>query len=271
MAASSKRPLSFALPFALLFGVGSLLSLPSTLAREVSLLAPNLPPMMNLSGQGHEAVIIKETLAACGHTVTFTVLPFVRHWAQYKEGRHDAVTTVPPEMDLGGARSVTYIRYQNGASILRANSPPLKSLADLKGKRIIAFKGAKEILPGLKEAIPELSRYDENTDQLIHSNLLFAKRADVVISDGLIFAEHNRQLRDNAKAGKKLPFDPHQDVAFNALFPPTPYTLVFKDTRLRDDFNHCFAKLQQAGRIDAILKAAVLPHRKTVGTQYLGY
>ena len=249
----------------------ALLALPLAQARDVTILAPNLPPMVHPGGTGHEADIIRETLAACGHVVSFTVQPFVRHWTQFREGRHDAVTTVPPSMDLGGFHSVTYIRYQNGISVLRGSSLPLRTLADLQGKSVIAFKGAKDILPGLKEAIPSFSRYDENTEQLIHSNLLFAKRADAVIADGLIFAEHNRQLRTSASAGKKLPFDPSQGVVFSAVFPATPYTMVFRTAALRDDFNRCFAKLQGAGRIDAILRAAVAPYRETVGTQYLGY
>ena len=240
-------------------------------SREILIVAANLPPMISQTAEGHEASIIRETLAACGHTVKFKVVPFVRHWTEFKGGSYDAVTTVPPEMALGGVHSSVYIRYQNGVSVLRARNLPIKNLADLKGSSAIAFKGARDILPGLSQAIPSLSRYDENTDQLIHSNLLFGKRVDVVIGDGLIFAEYNRQLQHDEKSGKTLSFDPHQAVVFTAIFPPTPYTMVFKDTALRDDFNRCFGQLSQSGRIDAVLKAAIVPYRATIGTQYLGY
>lgn len=240
-------------------------------SREIVVVAANLPPMIDLSGEGHEASIIRETLAACGHTVKFKVVPFVRHWTEFKGGSYGAVATVPPEMDLGGVHSSVYIRYQNGVSMLRARGLLIMNLSDLKGSSVIAFKGARDILPGLSQAIPSLSRYDENTDQRIHSNLLFGNRVDVVIGDGLIFAEHNRQLQHRVKSGKRLSFDPHQAVVFTAIFSPTPYTMVFKDTVLRDDFDRCFGKLSQSGRIDAILKAAIVPYRATVGTQYLGY
>lgn len=245
-----------------------------TLAKEVNILAADLPPMMTKDGQGREAAIIGETLAACGHKAVFTIVPFSRNWADYKNdgtGKFDAVSPVPPGMTLPGVPSVEHIRYQNGASTLKSSGLAIQGVGDLRGKRIITFAGGKDILPGINEAIGSFADFQEKADQLIHSSLLFAKRVDVVLGDGLIFAEYNRQLQAKAKGGYKLNFDPGQDVIFTAIFPPSPYHVVFRDPALRDDFNRCFGDLTRAGRIDAINKEAVEPYRATVGTQYLGY
>ncbi len=243
-------------------------------ARPVTILAPELPPMMNTDGTGREASIIKETLAACGQEAHFKVVPFGRHWNDYRDGvqvgkQVDAVTTVPAGMEMPGFRSVPYIHYQNGASVLKSSGLTVRSLAELAGKRVITFSGAPDVLPGLRAAIPSFGDFRERADQMVHSNLLFAGRVDAVLADGLIFAEYNRQLQEKAKSGGGLPFDPAQPVQFTAIFPPTPYSMVFRDESLRADFDRCFAELKAKGRIDAIDRDWVARYAATVGDRYL--
>lgn len=249
-------------------------------ARPVTVLAPELPPMMTADGTGREASIITETLAACGHEVRFKVVPFGRHWNEYRDnaqapgqgqggGQVDAVSTVPAGMEMPGSRSVPYILYQNGASVLAGSGLTVRSLADLAGKRVITFSGAAEVLPGLRAAIPSFGDFRERADQMVHSNLLFAGRVDAVLADGLIFAEYNRQLQEKAKSAGGVPFDPAQPVQFTAIFPPTAYSMVFRDESLRADFDRCFAELKAKGRVDAIDRDWVARYAATVGDRYL--
>ncbi len=241
---------------------------PLAAARPVTVLAPELPPMVTTDGTGWEASVVAETLAACGHKALFKVVPSGRHLIDFREGDAvDAVTTVPVGVTMPGARSVPYIRYQNGASVLKSSGLRVASLADLAGKRVIAFAGAPDILPGLRQAIPAFADFRERADQMVHSNLLFAGRVDAVLADGLIFAEYNRQLLERAQGGA-LPVDPRQEVVFTAIFPPTPYTMMFRDAGLRDDFNRCYDGLVRSGRIDAIERDAVARYSSTVGNQY---
>ncbi|MCG5241561.1 substrate-binding periplasmic protein [Azospirillum doebereinerae] len=238
-------------------------------AKPVTVLVPELPPMVASDGTGREASIIGETLALCGHKAEFKIVPFGRHWIDYRDGAAvDAVATVPTDMPLPGSRSVPYIRYQNGASVLKAGGLAVASLADLAGKRVITFSGAPDVLPGLREAIPSFADFRERADQMVHSNLLFAGRVDAVLADGLIFAEYNRQLQEKAKNGG-LPFDPRQDVVFTAIFPPTLYTMMFREAALREEFDRCYADLVKSGRVDAINRDFVSRYYSTVGDRYL--
>lgn len=241
------------------------------LADQLVIVAPELPPMFHPDGTGRDALIIRETLGACGHSVRFRIVPMGRHWGDYGTGAADGVAVVPPGMRLPGWESDVYARYQNGASVLASSGLKVGSLADLVGKRVVTFAGGTEILPGLREIADRFADLRERADQMVHSNLLFAGRVDAVLGDGLIFAEYNRQLRDRSAAGQHLPFDPAQSVVFTAIFPPSPYTMVFRNERLRDDFNRCLAVLSVTGRIDDIARAAVEPYRDTVGNRYLGY
>lgn len=241
------------------------------LADQLVIVAPELPPMFNADGTGRDALIIREALGACGHGVRFRIVPMGRHWGDYGTGAADGVAVVPPAMRLPGWASEVYARYQNGASVLKSSGLAVNSLADLVGKRVITFAGGVEILPGLREIADRFADLRERADQMVHSNLLFAGRVDAVLADGLIFAEYNRQLRERSATGQHLPFDPNQAVVFTAIFPPSPYTVVFRNERLRDDFNRCLAVLSVTGRIDDIARAAVEPYRDTVGNRYLGY
>ncbi len=239
-------------------------------AKSLVVVAPELPPMFQANGTGREASVITETLAACGHQVRFVVVPFGRHWIEYGEkAEYDAVATVPPDMAITGARSVPYIRYQNGASVLKSSGLSIKALGDLAGKRVVTFFGASGVLPGLKDAAPSFAEFRERADQLSHSNLLFAGRVEAVLSDGLIFAEYNRQLIDKVKAGGSVGFDPTQDVVFTAIFPPNDYTMMFRDEVVRNDFDRCYDGLVKSGRADAIDREVVGRYSATVGNQYL--
>ncbi len=240
-------------------------------ARDITIMAGNLPPHVNQDGTGREASLIREVMGACGHTVTFKVEPYTRHWESFRKGDGDAVATVPAGLDMPGAASEPYVSYQNGASVLAGSGRAVKTLADLTGKKAVTFAGGKELLPGLKDMGGKMAELREQADQGIHSNLLFANRTDAVLGDGLIFAEYNKRLGEQAKSGKSLPFDPAQPVTFTAIFPPTPFVMVFRDQGLRDAFNACLAQVRQTGKLDAINRAAVEPYRATVGDQYLGY
>jgi len=261
-----RRPLIFILALGLALSLGTLAQ-----ARDLTILAPTLPPNFNDDGSGREAEIIRETLKLGGHGVNFQLVPFTRNWAEFKAGTGDAVATVPAGNGLGGQPSVDYIRYQNGASVLAASGLSVAKLDDLAGHSAVTFAGGKEILPGLKAFEPKLGSLREQTEQLIHSNLLFAKRVDAVLGDGIIFAEYNRQLQEQRRSGKELGFDPTQPVSFSAIFPPTPYHLEFRDPAVRDDFNRAFAQLTADGTIDRINRQWIERYRATVHQQYLGY
>lgn len=256
----------YLLPIAL----GFILSPLTIQAAELNIISAILPPNMNQQGEGREADIITETLKNCGHTVQFKVQPFTRHWDTYRNNtQYDAVTTVPQDLELPGARSDIYIEYHNGLSTLKEANLKLDSLSDLKDLRVIAFKGAKEMLPGLKDIIPTMKSYKEDARQINQSRLLFAKRTNVVLGDGLIFAAYNADLRSQSQE-KSLGFNPDQQVTFKAMFKPNGLTMIFRNSNMRDEFNKCFRQLQEAGRIDEINTKYVDQYRDTVGTEYLG-
>ena len=236
-------------------------------ADQVTILAGDLPPMVNAAGTGREAEVITSVMERCGHSVTFEIQPFTRHWKSYESGKGDGVATVPLGMPLPGHQSESYIQYQNGVSSLADSGGHYGELAALSGKSVIAFMGASEIIPGLKAAVPSFQSYKEIADQIGQSRMIFGHRVDAVIGDGMIFAEYNRQLREQSD----LMFDPNQDVTFQAIFAPSDYGMNFRSEALTADFNRCYAEAKADGSLDAINRKWADRFRETLGTQYLGY
>ena len=143
-----------------------------------------------------------------------------------------------------------------------------RDLSALSGQSVIAFMGASDIIPGLKDAVPAFKSYKEIADQIGQSRMIFGQRVDAVIGDGMIFAEYNRQLRDQAGG---LMFDPNQDVTFQATFAPSDYGMYFRSEALTADFNRCHAEAVADGSLAAINRAWADRYRDTLGDQYLGH
>jgi len=236
-------------------------------ADDIKIMAGNLPPMFLDGGKGREAEIITAVMEKCGHTVSFEIQPFTRHWESYKSGEGDAVTTVPQGMPIDGTASDVYIHYQNGVSYLSDAGGNYDGLEDLTGKKVIGFKGAESIIPGLADHTGSFADYREVTDQITQSRSLFGGRVDAIIGDGMLFAEYNQQLRGQGD----LRFDPDQPVTFKAVFASSPYTMAFRNAAHAEDFNRCYKELDADGTIAAINTAWVDRYRDSLGQSYLGY
>lgn len=240
----------------------------SVQADNVVVVGHSNAPMFTVEGSGREAEVISATLERCGHTVSFEIQPFVRHWSSFKNGTGDAVATVPVGMDLGGTATAPYFYYQNGVSMLKDQPFTVDSVDDLAGKRVVAFKNAKNILPELKGKTRDFKNYREISDQSVHSQLLFANRVDAVIGDGMIFAEYINSLRDSTQ---RLKFDPNQEIEFKSVFLPSPRMMVFRNPRLAADFDRCFKQVEADGTIARINSEWTDKYRDVLSAEYLGY
>ena len=229
------------------------------LAQDLEVRMSEIPPHMDAEGGGREAEIISAVAEACGWTMTFVVEPFTRHWRSFENGRGDAVGTVPLGLDLGGTPTNAYVGYINGVTMLDETGIVPTSLADLAGLDVIAFAGATAVLPGLLEARASFASYREVGDQLSHSRLLFGRRVDAVLGDGMIVAEYNRRLAD-----EPIPtVDTDRPATFYPLFEPTRFAMVFRDADLATAFNACLTQASDA--IDAINTLYADRYRDVIG------
>lgn len=197
---------------------------------------------------GRERLIVQELAKCMGRELKVTLAPYGRHISFFaKAETFDAVATVPPEQDVFGYRSISHIDYENGVSTLASFKSKIASIKDLKGLRVVSFKGAEDLLPGMKEAVPSFASYAEIANQELHSKMLLLERIDAVVSDRYIFYMHTKKLRDEAPTKKEFA----QKTKFHSVFSPSHFLMSFRKKSDRDAFNSCVnSKKEEIKRIN---------------------
>jgi polar amino acid transport system substrate-binding protein len=211
----------------------------------------SLPPyIIAENNTGLELDMVRQALASKGYTLDPEYVPFARVPQTLEHGLADAAMTVNGAMGLHAAYfSDTYITYQNVAVTLKSNHITINSIGDLLALKIIAFQGAAKILgPKFGEAAKASPEYVEMADQDRQVAMLFANRTDVFIGDINIFKYYREQVKLTGLQDTSAEVDVHR------IFPPTPYSVAFKDPAVRDDFNNGLRGLKASGEYETIIK-----------------
>lgn len=237
-------------------------------ADRLRILAPDLPGASEEGGFGRDAETVRRVLKRCGYDAEFVIQPFGRHIVTYRESvSADAVMTVPLAARLRGASTAAYIWYQNGAVYDAKRTPEVSDLADLNGLDVVTFKDGGSLLE-LDELKTKPGSISEIANQRIHSHLLFLGRVDVILADGLIVSEVNRQILTSKTAALGLKEMP--ELRFAPIFTPSPYKMVFRDSGLAKAFDRCFDKAYADGVVTEINEKYIGPFQDELLYRYLG-
>lgn len=241
-------------------------------AIEIKMIVPNIPPHFNEQGNGRIGDVIRETLRTCGHEVSFTAVPFGRHWKDYVDNEgYDALGTAEAEQTFPGTSTLPFMNLQDGATVLmKSGLDDAVGINDLFARRIVAFPNADKIL-GIEAAVPRFSSFNMRANRFDQIRPLFAGRADAILADGLITAHFIGVLRDRAVAGDEPDVDPAQPVAFRKIFQAGPQRLYFRDENIARDFDRCFRDLLDSGEVVRIAKPYLDLYRSVLGDQYPEY
>ena len=238
-------------------------------AKELHLIAPNIPPHFDDQGRGRIGDVIRAVLERCGHTVRFTMVPFGRHWNDYKKNEsYDGLATAEADQVFPGFTTNPFIHLQDGATVIDgAGLEGIVKVEQLAGKRIVAFPNAHEIL-GIRHLLPKFKSFKQRTKRFDQIRPLLAGRVDVILADGLITAYFLQKLRDRAKAGQEPDVDATKPVKFRRIFSKGPQRLYFRDEAITKDFDRCSEELIASGEVDRIAKPYVDRYRVILGDQY---
>ncbi|MCW8833823.1 MAG: ABC transporter substrate-binding protein [Colwellia sp.] len=200
---------------------------------------------------GIQLDLIKAIFAEEKQDVRFVHMPLARSFARVEKWHSDGVITLPSNYEHENVNvSAPYVSYQNVIVTLKEDNLSINTLADLQGKRIIAFQAANKFLSAeFVEAIAGAAEYREIADQMRQIKMLFAKRTEVLVLDINIFRHFLHNNRDSRYA---KPYEIHQ------LFPPRVYSAGFKSKRTRDQFNRGLIKIKASGGYQKILDKYLL-------------
>ena len=220
--------------------------------------SPYKPPyVIGKESRGLEIDIVREALALEG--LTLKVDFFDRRYLRQaiKFDRSDAASGLKIADD-GLYYSDAYISFQNTIISRADDNIKLNAIADLKGRRFAAWRGAYQ---SLGRAFSEASgngvspSYFEYDNQLIQNKMFWARRIDLLVIDQFVFNWYRQRLSDS--------FITTDHVAVHSLLPNTTrYYIGFKIKKYQQMFNSGLSKLKQSGRYEA-LRSQYLQTEKT--------
>ena len=195
---------------------------------------------------GLEYNIIQEALAVRGHTLRPVIMPLARLVETFRSGGVEAAAPILARHRAGGTLSEPYLIYHNVALALAESRIDLRSLADLRGLTIAAFQTATSVLgEAFLDVVTGNPKYREEAQQVTQIRLLFSRRVQVAVGDSRILHSYIRAPETGVDA--TIP-----TVEF-PIFPPTPYSVAFRDPKLAYDFNAGLAAIKADGRYAKLL------------------
>lgn len=201
------------------------------------------------TNSGIELEVIGEALAYRGHVLKPSYFPLARVPIAFKTGLVDAaMTDAGEDMHTAGAfYGDSAVVYDNVLITLAARNLKIRTPADLNGLTVIAFQGAAKRYPQWLGPVQADGRLIEQNDQFIQVRTLDMGRYDVVLSDRTIFRYFT--LKHQQETGQ-IP-QPVEEHEFTAL-KPNDYRPLFRDAKVRDDFNAGLRHLKATGRFRQI-------------------
>ena len=210
----------------------------------------DIPPyIFQKDNKGIEIDIISAALAYKGHTLKPLYYPLGRVPIAFK---NKLVNAAMGDMgvnlkSVGGYYAQPAVIYDNVFITLKDKNITIKQPSDLNPLLIASFQGAEKRYPLWLKKVVEEKRFFAVSDQLKQVKLLQLRRFDVVLSDRYIFRYFVNQYKliDHFTL---MEFDEHSFVTIN----PDDYRPIFRDKRIRDDFNFGLKKLKDSGRYQKI-------------------
>lgn len=201
------------------------------------------------TNSGIEVEVMREALAYRGHVLKPKYFPFTRVPVAFKIREVDAAmsdlgTNLTSEGAFYGDPGVF---YDNVFISLAERKLVIRHPDDLHGLTVIAFVGAAKRYPEWLNRVKAEGRYFEQNDQALQVLTLHKKRYDLVLSDRNIFKYFSAQM-ERADGVVLGPVTEHSFVRPN----PMDYRPVFRDARIRDDFNAGLAAIKRSGHFKAI-------------------
>lgn len=198
------------------------------------------PYVFENEARGLEYDIVAAAARAAGFTLEVHYAPMERLHLALRRGDLDGIATTNEHSGIEAFYSASYIDYHNAAVALSSHNYRITSIADLSGYSVSAFQRARLLLgPEFQAMADSNSRYREEALQINRNRLLYSGRVDVVVGDPRILRYLNAQVADQV--------DSSQPITWYFIFPPTPYSVGFRQEAQRERFDQGLAQIRASG------------------------
>jgi len=209
-----------------------------------------IPPyIFQKHNRGIEIDIISAALAYKGHTLKPLYFPLGRVPFAFKKNLVDAAMgDMGVNLETsGGLYANPAVIYNNVFFTLKSKNISILKPSDLDTLRVVSFQGAEKRYPKWLKKVKEENRFYGISDQLTQVKLLHFERYDVVLSDRHIFKYFVKQLM-LMNVLEMNDVDEHKFTSVN----PEDYRPIFRDKKVRDDFNLGLKKIKESGKFQKI-------------------
>lgn len=222
-------------------------------AKEVLMaFSQEIPPyIFQKHNKGIEIDIISAALAYKGHTLKPLYFPLGRIPIAFTNKLVDAAMG---DMGVnlktsGGFYADPAVIYNNVFITLKSKNISIEKPSDLDLFKVVSFQGAEKRYPNWLKKVKEEKRFYGISDQVTQVKLLHFGRYDVVLSDRYIFKYFVKQMM-LVNTLEVSDVDEHTFTTVN----PDDYRPVFRDKKVRDDFNLGLKKIKETGKFQKIYK-----------------
>ena len=231
--------------------LGSAMLISFTEAKEVFMaFGLEIPPyIFQKHNRGIEIDVISAALAYKGHTLKPLYFPLGRVPIAFKSKLVDAAMgDMGVNLEAsGGFYADPAVIYNNVFFTLKSKNISIEKPSDLDLLRVVSFQGAEKRYPKWLKKEEEEKRFYGISDQLTQVKLLHFERYDVVLSDRHIFKYFVKQLM-LMNVLEMNDVDEHKFTSVN----PEDYRPIFRDKKVRDDFNLGLKKIKESGKFQKI-------------------
>ncbi|WP_218311250.1 substrate-binding periplasmic protein [Alteromonas antoniana] len=224
----------------LVFIFGQVLAAPSSLKIAVNV----GPPWAFYDGEqgvvGIDVDILTHAFSELGYKTEFHLLPYNRLIKDFQDGKFD-VASPAAFTAAHGYFSTYYLPFEDVAVSLKSRNLDISSIQDLRGKRVIAYQSARNVLGEEFAEAVDGNSYLEEAEREVQLTLLKNGKTDVVVGEKRLLTYI---------MSKRYP-----DVALTVhpIFDIKPYGAIIKQEFLRDRFNQQIKKMQASGKFQEIM------------------
>ncbi|TWX52240.1 ABC transporter substrate-binding protein [Colwellia hornerae] len=209
-----------------------------------------IPPyVFEKYNNGIEIDIISAALAHKGHILKPLYFPLGRIPIAFRNNLVDAAMgDMGDDLSLeGGVYADPAVIYDNVFITLKSRNISIKRPEDLDKLLVVSFQGAEKRYPKWLKKVTDENRFYGISDQLTQVKLLHLDRYDVVLSDRYIFKYFAKQIESlNALDTAEV-----DEYSFT-IVDPDDYRPVFRNIKIRDDFNLGLKKIKASGEYQKI-------------------
>jgi polar amino acid transport system substrate-binding protein len=224
----------------ILFGSFCATAIPKTLQIAVNIGPPWAYYQEGEGVTGIDVEIIRHIFSELGYDTEFHLLGYNRLIKEFNEGKYDVASPAafPPEY---GHLTQPYLPFKDVAVSLKSANHTINTIADLKGKNIIAYQFARTVLGEKFANTVQQANYLEVAERELQLKLLVNNRTDVVIGERRLLTYIIR-----------LHY-PLRQLTIHPIFETTSYGAIVKDPQLQQQFDKQLSMLKASGDYDKIL------------------